>query len=586
MLALSIVFSVLVHASLLAIAPRVSISGIHPAPAVTPEYFRVQFRDEAPPPPPPAPEKRPGKLSSLSTGPGKIEDQLKRENEPLSAGESTLGKALDVPRLSDRVASEVLEREHALTAEPEVLEQVDAKIVEIEQSAAREGIEIPRRLVTPSPERIIAENEFPALRGPSDAEVNPIALANLDVTTTLGDAARAPAGGAQGPEGAPVPPHEDNVVAPQVAVPDEPVLPEIQELGRSAIVEQVRKENPYQFMDDLVDIKIDTYVPPNEKEGFFRLQILPKKGESIPVLPKDVTFVIDASNSIVQHKLDMTAKAARSMVAQLKPEDRFNIVVFRDSPSFFQPGAVPGTPENKNAAVQFLTGIKSGGQTDVYNALRPVIDSPPRKGVPGIIVVMSDGRPTIGVRDARTLINQISEENNAGNTIFAYGAGNTVNGYLLDLLAYRNRGEAKVLPSFENTAKELPEFFSRLNDPILAELHANYGKAGPQDSIVPKNIPDFYKGRAVTVYGQFRPSRDGEFFMRLVGTAESSKKEVIFKADLRKAATGDEKIARNWAFERIYFLIGEVCRLGEKPELLAELRQLSQKYNIRTSYSE
>ena len=584
MLALSIILSVLVHASLLFIAPRVSVSGIQPAPPAVPEYFRVQFRDELPPPPPP--ENKTGKLNSILTGPGKIEDLLQRENESITPAESTLGKALDVPRLSDRVASEVLEREHELKPEAEVLAQVDAKIVEIEQDAAREGIEIPRRLVTPSPERIIAENEFPALRGPSDAPATPIALPSLDVATTLGDAARAPSGTAQGLDGAPAPPHEDNVVAPAVSVPDEPVLPEIQELARAPVIEQVRKENPYQFMDDLVDIKIDTYVPPNEKDGFFRLQILPKKGGNIPALPKDVTFVIDASNSIVQHKLDVTTRATKSMVTQLKPEDHFNIVIFRDSPTFFQPGAVPGTPENKNAAEQFLTGLKSSGQTDVYNALRPVINALPRQGVPGIIVVMTDGRPTIGVRDARTLINQISEENNAGNTIFAYGAGNTVNGYLLDLLAYRNRGEAKVLPSFENTTKELPDFFSRLNDPILADLHANYGKIGPQDSIVPKNIPNFYKGSAVTVYGRFRPSQDNEFVMRFVGAAESSKKEVVFKADLRKAATGDEKIARNWAFERIYFLIGEICRVGEKPELLGELRQLSQKYNIRTSYSE
>ena len=96
----------------------------------------------------------------------------------------------------------------------------------------------------------------------------------------------------------------------------------------------------------------------------------------------------------------------------------------------------------------------------------------------------------------------------------------------------------------------------------------------------------FYKGRAVTVYGRFDPKSDTEFAMRLSGLAASRKKEVIFKSDLRKAATGDEQIARNWAFERIYYLIGEICRVGEKPELLDEMRQLGAKYGIKTIYNQ
>jgi len=580
LLALSIVLSMLVHGAFFAIAPRVSVSGIHVVQEKPREPFRVQLRQEAALPP-----KEEPRANTLVTGPGKIEDLLKRENEPLTPGESRLGKALEIPQLSNRVASEVLEREHALAPDEAVMSKVDAKIIEVSQDDARQGIEIARRLVSPSPERILGENEFPALRGTSDGGDEPIRLGSLTARNTLGETAQPPSSGLVGPDGTPAPPYEENPLSREPTMPDEPVLPELQEIARAPVVEQVRKENPYQFMDNLISIKLDTYAPAGEKEGFFRLQIVPKEGEEVSVLPKDVTFIIDASSSILQRKLDATTKATKSMVALLKPEDRFNIVIFRDSPTMFQPSPVPGTPENKTAALQFLSGLQSGGETNVYDALRPVVQSPPRSGVPGIVVVMTDGRPTVGVRDARTLINQLTEENTAGNTIFAFGAGNTVNGYLLDLLAYRNKGEAQVQPSFDNMATDLLSFFARLNDPILSELQANYGQISEADSIVPKAIPDFYKGRAVTVYGRFNPEKDHELFMRLVGVAASKKKEIIFKADLRKGGAGDEKIARNWAFQRIYYLIGEICRLGDKPELVNELDQLTRKYNIRTSYS-
>lgn len=271
------------------------------------------------------------------------------------------------------------------------------------------------------------------------------------------------------------------------------------------------------------------------------------------------------------------------MVQMLRPNDRFNIVVFRDAASPFKPEFTPATPEAKDEAAAFLTTLESRGGTNVYNAIRPVVQTPPRPGVPGVVVVMSDGRPTAGVKDMRTIINGLTAENVLGNSIFACGGGNTVNQYLLDLLAYRNKGESRVAPSIEAIKSDLPAFFARLNDPLLVELDADFGSIDKTE-IFPKDIPDFYKNKAVTVYGRFDPGTDREFFMRLTGAALGNKKEVIFKTDLRQAATGDDQIVRNWAFQKIYYLIGEICRVGERPELLAELRDLSRKYNIRTSY--
>ena len=74
--------------------------------------------------------------------------------------------------------------------------------------------------------------------------------------------------------------------------------------------------------------------------------------------------------------------------------------------------------------------------------------------------------------------------------------------------------------------------------------------------------------------------------MRLVGRGGDIRKELVYRADLEKAQTGDADIARNWAFRRIYYLIGVICEQGERPELLAELRRLGRQYGIQTSYDE
>jgi len=90
----------------------------------------------------------------------------------------------------------------------------------------------------------------------------------------------------------------------------------------------------------------------------------------------------------------------------------------------------------------------------------------------------------------------------------------------------------------------------------------------------------------VTIYGRFDPERDGEFVIRLAGLAGEQRKEMVFRADLRRAESKGAEIAREWAFQKAYAIIGQISRDGELPELLARLRELKAKYGVSTSYDE
>ncbi len=579
LMAASILITTAFHGLVLGVASLVPLYGLSPPPSKVSLPFHVRFRDEASVPPV-ANENKKGNGTSLATRPDKIEDLLKREADVIKALDSALNKTAEMPNLAGRLAQESLPSERPLDPDADTLARVDAKVIEIAQENARVGIDIPRRLVAPSQGRIVGENEFPVLRGPSDAPEGAVALGDMPTVSLLDMPVHPRGESADGQS----PPIEDTAPLEPANV-SLPSLPQVDVIARAPVMENIRGERPFEFMDDMVDIGLETYLPPGEKDGFFRVRIVPKKGGNIEVLPQDVTFVIDASNSIVQRKLDATVKGARDAVAQLKSNDRFNIVVFRDTPAFFQPGLVPASQDNLGDALKFLTNVQSHGETDVFSALRPVIQTPPREGVSGLVVVVTDGRPTIGLRDTRALINDLTNENVQGNEIIAYGGGNTVNRYLLDLLAYRNRGESRVESAIDGIGRDLPAFVAQFSEPILANLRADYidiDAAG----VFPKQLPDFRKQRVVTVYGRFNPKKDGGFVMRLSGMALSKKKEIIFRSDLRKSATGDADLARNWAFQKVYFLIGEICRLGEKPELINEMRQLCKKYGIRTSYDE
>ncbi len=523
----------------------------------------------------------------LASRPGEVRDLVNGQGESLAFERGPERPEASVPDLETRLASDAVTREYALDPDAALLREMDMRIVEIAEDAARRDLQVARRVVRPSPIEMLGDGEMPALRDLAIAsDVPPLQLPSSSRPGLLAQDVLPSNEREETGETAQLPPHEE------IAVPEPaqtaPPMPEKQEIivARTPVIDAIRKgrETQYTFIDDLLDIAIDVYQAPGEAQGFFRLRITSKDTEALQTLPRDITFVLDASSSISQRKLDLSVRGLTQALEALHPQDNFNIVVFRDLPTKFKTAHVPGVSENKAAAAAFLKGLESRGETDVFKALQPVLQSLPRTGVPGIVVLVSDARPTTGLRDSRAIINGLTADN-VRNTIFAFGGGRTVNQYLLDLLAYRNRGESRVVSDIERIDDELPLFLASVREPLLVDVRADYGRID-EAGVFPNAIPDFYRGRPVCVYGRYDPARDGEFVMRLTGLAGEKRKEVIFRADLSKASAGDSSIARHWAFAKSYHLIGEISRVGEQPELVGELRELSRQYGVRTSYSE
>lgn len=582
---ISVAAAVMLYAAFFAVASHVTLFRPMRTADALMERFRIQIRDVDEPThsTAAAPGAEGGHLPA--SRPGSVSDLTARGDDTVHPEGSGPEQMAEVPAIRRRIAADTLPREHDLRADDNALRQADAKILEIAQETARREVQVARRLVRPSPERLLDTDEAPVVRMPRADDPIPLMVegdtALLFRRWDAGRRVSADSGGTAmlwGPGGAPPQPA---ALAKPLPPPEPPITPDAP-LAKEQ--EEARQESPYLFMDELVTMRMGIYQPMGEA-GYFRLRIEPREDAALTPLPKDVIFVVDASGSITQSKLTVTTRGLAKALDALRSEDRFNIVVFRDTTTNFHPELVPATAEYKAAARAFLSDLQAGGETDIYKAILPVIQQNPRPGIPKIVIVISDGHPTVGVRDTRLIINGLTADNARRNSIFAFGGGPTVNRYMMDLLAYRNKGEAHVTASVNEIEKKLPAFFNRLQDPILTGITADYGRIDARE-VFPQEIPDFFRGKSVTIYGRFDPERDTEFVIRLSGLAEEQRKEMVFRADLRRAKNEGTEIAREWAFQKAYAIIGQISRDGELPELLARLRELKAKYGVSTSYDE
>ncbi|HDP34944.1 MAG TPA: VWA domain-containing protein [Candidatus Hydrogenedentes bacterium] len=581
---ISVAITVAAYGALLWLAPQITLLKADRLASRINTRFRVELTDAPPESVDTFRTAGGGDISQRS-----VESLFSTDPGTLTVEDSMAAPPVETPQLDARLAEESVQRAYDLASEPERARKMDARILEITAEAARREINISRRLVRPSPEFTLPAEAMPALRsrdvGPEDIALEPARIGAGLLAQAISPADDQPPDAGESEK----PPFEAMVVDSKGEQEGTDAATQLEQTVVSAPVEKetqkAREQSVYSFLDDMVDIQLETYTPADGQPGYFRLRILPRKDADISPLPRDFIFVVDASRSVQQRKLDLVTRGISDALQKFRVEDRFNILVFRDAVTSFLNEPVHAEQDAVTAALSFLSGMESRGQTDVYNALLPVARITPRANIPGIVLVVSDGVPTTGIRDSRTIINAFTDDNGLRNSVFAYGAGNTVNRYLLDLLAYRNKGEAFISGNIQQAREDIAAFIARLANPILVNLKTEYGSS-VRGEVYPRIVPDFYKDRPITLYGRFDPKTDEAFAARITGHAGELKKELVFRVSLEEARKGGQDIAQGWAFEKAYHIIGEISRRGELPELLEELRDISRRYNIRTIYDE
>jgi Ca-activated chloride channel family protein len=306
------------------------------------------------------------------------------------------------------------------------------------------------------------------------------------------------------------------------------------------------------------------------------------------VVAKDVAFVLDTSGSMAENnKLDQAKKALQFCLKNLNKGDRFEIVRFATEAEPLFGTLADNTEPNRAKAEEYLKELKPMGGTAIEEALVKAVDSAKKKDEkdrPFFVVFLTDGRPTIGSTDEDPILAQVAKAiGDRPIRIFSFGIGTDINTHLLDKLTDKTRGASQYVLPAEDIEIKVSNFYTKISQPILANLQLKFSGSAKTAKIMPTALPDLFQGEQLAVFGRYIGS--GDTAVTLEGTVNGKPRSFTYEVAFPAKETEQAFIPRLWATRRVGFLLDEIRLRGENKEVRDEVAELARKYGVVTPYT-
>jgi len=314
-----------------------------------------------------------------------------------------------------------------------------------------------------------------------------------------------------------------------------------------------------------------------EEENFFLLMVEPPERVLPPdIPPREYIFVVDVSGSMNGFPLNTAKKLLQSLIGNLKPTDKFNVVLFAGASKVMASASVLGTSENIRQALRVIDREKGGGGTELYAALKKSMALPRDEGTARTVLIVTDGY--IGAE--RDVFEMIGCNLNHTN-VFAFGIGSSVNRYLIEGMAKAGMGEPFVVTRPEEAEAASIRFRNYVASPVLTHIQVSYSGFETYD-IEPVSIPDLFAKRPVIVFGKWRGRTQG--MVELSGIGGTGEYLQNFDVGEVVSVKTNRPIRYLWARSRISRL-SDFSLNAPNDENRAEMTNLGLTYNLLTDYT-
>lgn len=344
-----------------------------------------------------------------------------------------------------------------------------------------------------------------------------------------------------------------------------------------------------------------TAAPATSGGGYFMLVIAPPtdlvREQQSP--KREMVLVLDRSGSMRGEKWTQAQAAAIQVINGLNEGELFNIIDYSDSIASY--AATPVVKDAKSAADAraYIQRLTPSGGTNIHDALLEALRPAPAASTLPMVLFLTDGLATIGVRNESQIREAVRSANASKRRIFTFGVGHDVNFPLISAIATGSRATTTVVDPNEDVEAKVSQVFSRLSGPLVTEPVLSAATSGGEVStrlvreLMPGTLPDVFEGDQIIVLGQYIGSE--AFKIRISGNFGGRERTWEIPVDPAGASMRNGFVPRLWANRKVGFLADQARQLQADPaigkenprlkEIVEEIVALSTRYGVLSEYT-
>ncbi len=306
-----------------------------------------------------------------------------------------------------------------------------------------------------------------------------------------------------------------------------------------------------------------TYKEPGE-DGYFLLTFDAGLVEDKNIIAKNMLYAIDVSSNMPADKLAQVKKAISKSIAELNPDDKFNVLTFNDSATTVFPEMMSVNANNIEKAQAFVNAANPSGASNYEAAFEKMLAPKIERTTPYYVVWVSAGDPNAGMDDYDDLTDEIEDANKRTMRMFTVGIGNEINLNMLDQFANFTQAYSTYVADNENAETTISQLTSNINDPVLVNLQLYYSGDYPVSEVNPRKPGNFFNAIPLSFAGRYKSGK--EVSISLIGDLNGQMKRYNFDVTFTDDDQTYDFIPKIWASRYIGKLLNEVRSGEEDPE--------------------
>ena len=288
---------------------------------------------------------------------------------------------------------------------------------------------------------------------------------------------------------------------------------------------------------------------------------------------REIIFIQDISGSMGGQPIRQSKIGLEMAIKRLKPQDKFNIVLFNDRFSSYSRTPVKATAKERDKAIRYVRRLQADGGTEMYPALKfSLMNFRSDKSVLKQLIFLTDG----AVTEESRLFSLINRELKTAR-LFTIGIGSAPNSFFMTRAAEIGRGSHIHIGDMDEISNRMSELFSKIENPAVTDLKLVLPK-GFRAEVYPNPLPDLYVGDPLSIAIR---GRNASGIAKITGKIGTQKWVARIPLDQGAEQIG---IAKLWAREKISNLERSRIALNpsanRKAHIDSELLQTALNYGL------